>query len=67
MTVNREGLYAELERLSADEIEAGLEAGVWSEPVRQLVEYYLDQLNVTTMQFEAACAATLDLVTAASP
>jgi hypothetical protein len=37
MTVNREGLYAELERLSAEEIEAGLEAGVWSEPFVSLL------------------------------
>jgi len=57
MTVNREQLYAELERLSAEEIKAGLDGGVWGEPVRQLVEHYLDQLNVTTMQFEAAEAA----------
>ena len=36
MTVNREQLFAEREALSEEEIEAGLEAGVWSEDNRQL-------------------------------
>ncbi|MGH9551424.1 MAG: hypothetical protein ACRD3W_18710 [Terriglobales bacterium] len=66
MTVNREHLYAELERLSAEEIEAGLQAGIWSEPVHQLVEHYLDQLNVTTMQFEAAETAQAAALEAAA-
>jgi hypothetical protein len=57
MTVNRDQLFAELNKLSADEIEAGLDAGVWSGDRRQLVEHYLDQLQVTTMQMEAAEAA----------
>jgi hypothetical protein len=57
MTVNREQLFAELEALSEEEIEAGLEAGVWSEDRRQLVEHYLDQMKLTTMQFEAAGSA----------
>jgi hypothetical protein len=30
MTVDRDQLYIELDKLSADEIEAGLDAGVWS-------------------------------------
>jgi transcription initiation factor TFIIIB Brf1 subunit/transcription initiation factor TFIIB len=54
MTVNRDQLFAELDGLSADEIEAGLDAGVWSEDRRQLVEHYLDQMKLTTMQMEAA-------------
>jgi hypothetical protein len=54
INVNREQLFAELERLSADEIEAGLDAGVWSGERRQLVEHYLDQMKLTTMQLEAA-------------
>jgi Pyruvate/2-oxoacid:ferredoxin oxidoreductase gamma subunit len=57
MTVNRDQLFAELNKLSADEIEAGLDAGVWSSERRQLVEHYLDQLQVTTMQMEATEAA----------
>ena len=57
MTVNREQLFAELEALSEEEIEAGLEAGVWSEDRRQLVEHYLDQMKLTTMQLEAASSA----------
>jgi hypothetical protein len=39
MTVNRDQLFAELDGLSADEIEAGLDAGVWSGDRRQLVEH----------------------------
>jgi hypothetical protein len=54
MTVNRDQLFAELDGLSADEIEAGLDAGVWSGDRRQLVEHYLDQMKLTTMQMEAA-------------
>jgi hypothetical protein len=57
MTVNRDQLFAELDGLSADEIEAGLDAGVWSGDRRQLVEHYLDQMKLTTMQIEAAEAA----------
>ena len=57
LTVDRDQLYVELNKLSADEIEAGLDAGVWSGDRRQLVEHYLDQLQVTTMQMEAAEAA----------
>jgi hypothetical protein len=54
MAVNRDQLFAELEALTEAEIEAGLDAGVWGEDKRQLVEHYLDQLKLTTMQFEAA-------------
>ena len=54
MIPNREQLFAELNKMSAEEIEAGLEAGVWGEPSRQLVEHYLDQMQVTTLQLEAA-------------
>ena len=54
MTVNRDQLFAELDKLSADEIEAGLDSGVWSGERRQLVKHYLDQLQVTTLQMEIA-------------
>jgi hypothetical protein len=54
MAVNRDQLFGELEALTEAEIEAGLDAGVWGEDKRQLVEHYLDQLKLTTMQFEAA-------------
>jgi hypothetical protein len=53
MIPNREQLFAELNKMSAVGIEAGLEAGVWGEPSRQLVEHYLDQMQVTTLQLEA--------------
>jgi hypothetical protein len=54
MTVNRDQLFAELDKLSADEIEADLDAGVWSEDRRQLVEHYLDQMKLTTLQMDIA-------------
>jgi hypothetical protein len=54
MAVNRDQLFAELEALSEDEIETGLDAGVWGEDKRQLVEHYLDQL-MTTMLIEVTC------------
>jgi hypothetical protein len=57
MAVNRDQLFAELEALTEAEIEAGLDAAVWGEDKRQLVEHYLDQLKLTTMQFEAATTA----------
>jgi len=57
MTVNRDQLFAELDKLSADEIEAGLDAGVWSEDRRQLVEHYLDQMKLTTLQMDIADTA----------
>jgi hypothetical protein len=57
MAVNRDQLFAELEALTEAEIEARLDAGGWSEEKRQLVEHYLDQLKLTTMQMEAATSA----------
>ena len=55
--MNRDQLFAELDKLSADEIEAGLDAGVWSEDRRQLVEHYLDQMKLTTLQMDIADTA----------
>jgi hypothetical protein len=57
MTVNRDQLFTELDSLMKEEIEAGLAADVWDEPKRQLVEHYLDQMKLTTMQLEAASSA----------
>ena len=54
MTVDRDQLFAELDKLSADEIEAGLYAGVWSGDRRQLVEHYLDQMKLATLQMDIA-------------
>src|SRR6188768_2625 len=57
MTVDRDQLFAELDKLSADEIEAGLYAGVWSGDRRQLVEHYLDQMKLATLQMDIADTA----------
>jgi hypothetical protein len=64
MTVNRDQLFAELDKLSADEIEAGLDAGVWSGDRRQLVEHYLDQMKLTTLQMDIADTAKVAAQTA---
>ena len=66
MAVNRDQLFAELEALTEAEIEARLDAGVWGEEKRQLVEHYLDQLKLTTMQMEAATSANEAALAAAS-
>ena len=41
MAVNCDQLFAELEALSEDEVETGLDAGVWGEDKHQLVATYL--------------------------
>jgi ribonuclease I len=64
MTVNRDQLFAELDKLSADEIEAGLDAGVWSGDRHQLVEHYLDQMKLTTLQMDIADTAKVAAQTA---
>jgi hypothetical protein len=64
MTVDRDQLFAELDKLSAAEIEAGLDAGVWSGDRRQLVEQYLDQMKLTTLQMDIADTAKFAAKTA---
>lgn len=51
-------LYLDLEALSEDQIEAGLEAGVWGGPARPAVERYLDQMRLR--RIEAAASDQLE-------
>jgi hypothetical protein len=52
MTENREHdkLFADLDALSEEQIQVGLAAGVWSEPVRPLVQHYLYDLKLKRVE-----------------
>ena len=58
MTVSQRQLYVDLEALTEDQIEVGLEAGVWGGPARPVVERYLD--NMKLERVEAAAAKQLE-------
>ena len=58
MTVSQKQLFLDLEALSEEQIEAGLQAGVWGDPARPVVERYLDQMKLGRV--EAAAAEQLD-------
>jgi len=54
MTVSQRQLFLDLETLSEDQIEVGLEAGVWGDPARPVVERYLDQMKLRRVEVAAA-------------
>ena len=54
MTVIRDELLAELDRLTQEQIEEGLAAGVWGEPTRPLVQHYLDQMKLDLAEEQVA-------------
>ena len=58
MTVSQRQLYLDLEELTEDQIEVGLEAGVWGEPARPVVQRHLDNMKLERM--EAAGAKQLE-------
>jgi hypothetical protein len=63
MTENRdELLFADLKALTEEQIEVGLAAGVWSDPLRPLVQQYLLQMKLKRIEEDAA--AQLDAVRA---
>jgi hypothetical protein len=44
MTENRDQLlFADLKALTEEQIEVGLAAGVWSDPLRPIVQHYLSR------------------------
>jgi hypothetical protein len=59
MSVNRDRLYADLDALTERQIEVGLDAGVWNDPSRPLVEDYLSQLKLE--RTEAALAEQVEI------
>jgi hypothetical protein len=54
MSVKREQLFTDLEALSEEQIEVGLEAGVWGDPTRAAVQRYLDQMKLKRVEATAA-------------
>jgi len=60
MVVNPNQLFTDPHALTEEQIDIGLEAGVWGEPARPLVQHYLDQMKLK--RFEAAAAKDLDAV-----
>lgn len=58
MAVSERQLFLDLEALSEDQIEVGLDAGVWGDPARPMVQRYLDQMKLR--RIEAAASAQLD-------
>jgi hypothetical protein len=58
MTVSQQQLFLDLSELSEEQIEVGLEAGVWGEPVRPIVQRHLDQMRLDRV--ESAAERQLD-------
>ena len=54
MTVSQKQLFLDLEALSEEQIEVGLQAGVWGDPARPVVERYLDQMKLGRVEAAAA-------------
>ena len=57
MTVSQRQLFLDLESLSEEQIEVGLQAGIWGDPARPAVERYLNEMKLDRM--EAATAEQL--------
>jgi len=54
MTVSQKQLFLDLEALSEEQIEVGLQAGVWGDPARPAVERYLDQMKLARVEAAGA-------------
>ena len=55
MTASQKQLFLDLEAaLSEEQIEVGLQAGVWGDPARPVVERYLDQMKLGRVEAAAA-------------
>jgi hypothetical protein len=54
MTVSQQQLITDLDALTEDQIEVGLEAGVWGDPARPVVQRYLDQVKLRRVEAVAA-------------
>ena len=57
MPVSQQQLYLDLSELTEDQIEVGLEAGVWGDPARPVVQRHLDNMK---LGIEAAAAEQVD-------
>jgi hypothetical protein len=58
MNVSQRQLYLDLEGLTEDQIKVGLDAGVWGDPARPVVQRYLDKMKLDRV--EAAAAEQLE-------
>ena len=54
MTASQKQLFLDLAALSEEQIEVGLQAGVWGDPARPVVERYLDQMKLGRVEAAAA-------------
>ena len=54
VSVNQKQLFLDLEALSEEQIEVGLQAGVWGDPARPVVERYLDQMKLGRVEAAAS-------------
>jgi hypothetical protein len=59
MTVSQQQLFLDLAALSEEQIEVGLDAGLWGEPIRPTVERYLGQIRFERL--EAAASKQLEV------
>ena len=59
MTQARQQLFLDLEALTEEQIEVALEAGVWGEPTREVVQRFLDQMKLRRV--EAATSEQLEV------
>ena len=67
MTVSqRQPLFLDLESLSEEQIEVGLDAGVWGDPARPAVERYLNDMKLDRLKAAIAeqLAAARDSISA---
>jgi hypothetical protein len=62
MTVSQQQLFIDLESLTEDQIEVGLQAGVWGDPARPAVQRYLDEMKLRRV--EAAAVEQLEVAKA---
>ena len=67
MTVSQRQLFLDLESLSEEQIEVGLQAGVWGDPARPAVERYLSEMKLDRLEAATAeqLAAARDAINAA--
>jgi len=57
MTLNRDRLFADLDALTLEQIEAGIAAGVWGDDARTTVEHYVLKRKFEGDQRNAAITA----------
>jgi hypothetical protein len=54
MAVSQQQLVIDLESLSEEQIQVGLESGVWKDQARSVVQRYLDEMKLRRVEKSAA-------------